>query len=154
MKSHRIRRLIIFFCSAIWLFSGSGALATPQDQEERLTKRVNEYWGYKIKRNFEKSYPYESPEYRQKITLSKYQQSFGPGVEWLSVKVEKVEIKKDLATVRVKIGYRWTMVPVGPKDGFSGTKTENWRMVDGTWYRVKKVKQSSMLKEVEKIKLK
>ena len=145
------RCVICLTVACLVIFSGCAAVVETQanpetavtkgveTQESGIKTRVNEYWGYKIKKDFEKSYLYESPEYRQKITLSKYQQSFGPGVEWLSAKVEKVEVKKDQATVRVKIGYRWTMVPVGPKDGFTGTVTETWRMVDGTWYHVKKV---------------
>lgn len=143
---------MVFFCSAIWLFSVAGASATPQDQQELLTQRVNEYWGLKIKRDFEKSYLYESPEYRKNVPLSKYLTSIGPGIEWLSVKVEKVLVEKDLATVHVKIAYRWSMVPVKSKEGFTGTTSEEWRMVDGIWYHDKK--QSDIASKLEKLKLK
>ena len=122
----------------MWLFGAVGASAASGDQEELLTARVNKYWGHKIKRDFEKTYPYETPEYRQGVDLSEYRRSFGPGVKWLGAAVEKVTFENGLAKVRVKIRYRWTMVSIdGPVSGFTGIADENWRMEDGVWYHVK-----------------
>ncbi len=109
-----------------------------EDQESRIKTRVHEYWGYKIKRDFEKSYLYESPEYRQKVKLVDYLRSFGPGVEWLGAEVDRVEVAGDQATVWVKVNYRWTMIPV--KKTMTGTGKEKWKRMNKTWFHVKKKK--------------
>jgi hypothetical protein len=101
-----------------------------EDQENRVKTRVHEYWGYKIKRDFEKSYLYESPEYRKEVKLVDYLKSFGPGVEWLGAEVDRV------------VRYRWTMVSAGPKEGITSTSTEKWKDVNGTWYHLRKARKT------------
>jgi hypothetical protein len=113
-----------------------------EDQENRVKTRVHEYWGYKIKRDFEKSYLYESPEYRKEVKLVDYLKSFGPGVEWLGAEVDRVEVAGDQATVLVKVRYRWTMVSAGPKEGITSTTKEKWRNVNSIWYHVRKVRKT------------
>ena len=137
-----IARLNLLMGAALGLVVvATWAGATVQDSETQLSQRVSEYWKYKIERNFEKSYAYETPQYRERVPLSEYKQSLGKGVKWLDFQVEKVAVENDAAKVHVKIRYKWTMVSAGPKDGFTGTAAEDWCRVDGTWYHVYKQKQ-------------
>lgn len=104
----------------------------------RIKTRVHEYWGYKIKRDFEKTYLYESPEYRKEVKLVDYLKAFGPGVEWLGAEVDKLEVAGDQATVWVKVNYKWTMIPV--KNTLTSTSKEKWKRMKNTWFHEKKKK--------------
>ena len=151
MRCNTTLILLPIFSLAIWLGGLAGVSAAQEEQKEQLTQRVNEYWGYKINRHFEKSYLYESPEYRQKVPLSTYQQSFGAGIKWLSAEVEKVAVEApDRATVRMKIRYKWTMAKAGPKDGFTGALTENWRRVDDSWYHERTESKKGFMSRLKK----
>ena len=123
----------------------AAALDVAQGEEKLLKTRVLEYWAYKGKKDFEKSYLYETPEYREKVKEADYVKSFGPGVDWLGATVSSVQITGDQATVWVKVEYKWAMIPVNKK--MTGSAKEEWRKIDNTWFHVKKEK--NQLKSTE-----
>jgi hypothetical protein len=127
-----------------------------ESRESLVRARVLEYWNHKIKREFDKSYLYETPEYREQVSLMDYLKSYGSGVEWLNAAVEKVEVAGEQASVWVKVEYRWTMIPT--QKPMIGNAKEDWKWVDDTWFHIKEAKQkwkpkrTDLEKQLEKLK--
>lgn len=110
-----------------------------QDCIEALQKRADEFWGHRVKGKFEKAYEYEDPATVKDVNLTKYVQSIGGGVRWLSAKAEQVTLKEgDIASVLIRIRYQWTFTNDVPKEGFEGTFYDPWKQIDGTWYHIYK----------------
>lgn len=135
----------VIFILFLFLVLCAGCAGMPVGRTETLTERVNQYWGYLIKNDFEKSYLYESPEYRQGVTALGYAKSFGGGVTWLDARVDKIEEKGDEAVVHVEIRYFWNMALVMPKDGMKSTALENWKFVEGVWYHQRFITSDPLL---------
>lgn len=110
------------------------------DLKTRLKKRVEEYWGFKIKRDFEKTYPFETPEYREKAKPAQYATSFGTGAQWLTAVVKKAEVEGNTAKVWVEVTYKWTFAPKEAKS----TALEKWQLVADQWYHVRNEKINPM----------
>ncbi len=106
--------------------------------EEVLKQRVTAYWDYKIKGEFEKSYEYESPLYRNKVDLVNYIRSFGVGTgKWTGVKITGIAIKGELAQVHMKIRVRIGRRIARGKDVELWTAvSEPWMKQGGVWYHV------------------
>lgn len=149
MTSEAIKKLLIVIVICFtFCFSGcsKGILAEP-DPKAQLTKRVNNYWKYKIAKDFEKCYQLEVPEMREKLKLVDYLKSFGGAFVYLEASVDRVEINQDSAKAHINVRYIWTMA-VNPEEGFAGKLEENWRFVEGSWYHQKKhYKKSKDLKQ-------
>ena len=128
-----MHKRIVFILVVLMIFC-TGCAGVPIGQTEMLTERVNQYWGLLLKRDFEKSYMYEAPEYRQEVGIVDYARSFGAGVNWLGARVDKIEEKGNEAVVYVAIRYVWNAMMHMPKDGIESIIAEKWSFVEGAWY--------------------
>lgn len=104
---------------------------------ESLRTRADEFLNLRVKGEMEKAFKYESPESVKDVTLTDYVQSVGGGVRWLSAKADQINLKKDnIASILVRIRYKWTFTPDVPEKGFEGTYYDHWKRIDGTWYHI------------------
>lgn len=142
-------RLHIFCIITLFIVSSCASAQPKGNTESSLKERVTAYWQHKIKREFEKSYLFESPEIREKINLTDYIKVFsGPGV-WKKATISSVAIEGSFATVHVEINY----IIVGvycPEEGLTSTIREYWQLEDGIWYHLSKhlIKAKNKVKKV------
>jgi hypothetical protein len=105
-----------------------------EDEETVLRRRVQEYWSYKIKGEWEKSYLYESPEFREKVSKVAYiNQNRRSIVKWEGFDVLEIWISGEEGHVKVDIKYRY-IIPQTQKGAFEKVAEETWIKKDGQWY--------------------
>lgn len=103
--------------------------------KEALRERVVAYWGFRSRGEYDKSYAFESPVYRKRITLVQYiKRSGNPMVKYRGFEVVKVDkIDEDHAEVRVKVNGEYRVPGARPfvHDMFVN---EQWVRLEGQWY--------------------
>ena len=102
--------------------------------EEALKSRVVKYWDHKVKEEFDKSYEYEDPIFRKKVSMIKYIQSINTSVvKWVGADIENISREDDVANVDMKLKIRVMANPLRyvEKDVYL---KEKWISVDGVWY--------------------
>ncbi len=117
-----------------------GACAGPQaakrvDPEARLVDRAKAYWESRIKGDLLENYRFHEPNFRKLVTFTAFSQ--GRGVTTI-LDYEVKGVKIDGTTGVVSTRYYFTLThpllvkPVTPRwDEIE----EQWRWVDGEWYR-------------------
>jgi len=105
-------------------------------EEEGLRDRIVTYWGYKVKEEFDKSYAFEDPLFRKKITMVNYIRSFNTArAKWVGAEVEDIKIAGDIAEVAMKIKLSITVSSA--RDLIQEAPiNEKWVKVDGLWYHI------------------
>ena len=107
-----------------------------QDAEAVLRGRAQEYWSYKIKGEWDKSYPYELPEFREKNNIVKYIQQNGRSLtKWEEFDILETWTSAEDGFVKVKLKYRY-LIPITQKAAFERVSEEKWIKKDGQWYHV------------------
>jgi hypothetical protein len=102
--------------------------------EAELRERIVRYWNHKVNEEFDKSYTYEDPIYRKKISMTKYIQTINTSiVKWMGADIEKIRLEDDVAYVDIKLKIRVMANPSQYKDVYVPEK-EKWIWVDGVWY--------------------
>ena len=105
-----------------------------EDEETVLRRRAQEYWSYKIKGEWEKSYLYESPEFREKVSKAAYiNQNRRSIVKWEGFDVLEIWISGEEGHVKVDRKYRY-IIPQTQKGAFEKVAEETWIKKDGQWY--------------------
>ncbi len=108
--------------SQAWLFS--------RNKKEELVKRASQYWNSKLTGDLFTCYQLEEPSVRKKVPISQYVKT--GNLIYKSVKITSVDIKKDLATVDVKIKY---IIPaLGSRVVFTDTVKDYWKKIDDNWF--------------------
>lgn len=114
----------------------------PEDQKEaRLRERVNEFWKLRSEAKLADIYKLYDPAYRAAVTQPDFEK-FQGNVVYHSYKIDGVDLKDNIATVKVKtnvevkptliMGQRFTMPP---KDDIVPME---WVWLDNDWYFVYK----------------
>lgn len=108
-----------------------------QDDEAILRGRAQEYWSYKIKGEWDKSYPYESPEYRKEVNISGYiNQNRRMPIKWEGFNAVEIWTSGEEGYVKLNIKYRY-LIPETAKANFERLIEEKWiKSQDGGWYRL------------------
>ena len=107
-----------------------------EDEETVLRRRVQEYWSYKIKGEWDKCYSYESPDYREKVSIVRYiNQNSGSLVKWEGFEIEDIWTSGDEGNVKLNRKYRY-IIPQTKKAAFERAAEEKWVKKDGHWYRL------------------
>ena len=132
-----IRRIAFMLTGIVFLAVGCAGLPRGADGESALRSRVSAFWEHKIKGEFDQAYLLESPDVREKISLTNYIKAQTGGVIWRDVVIESVSIKGDLATVTLKINYAFLGM-FGPKEGISRQINEYWQFQKDGWYRLQR----------------
>lgn len=124
--------LLFLLCSGC---ASTDSLKNAND-EAVLRARVETYWAHKIRGELDKSYEFEDPFYRKKVTLVRYIKSLDTSVvKWLGATVTGIDVKEDSARVEValKVKVRLPMIKTGEDISMI---TEKWVRIDGVWYHV------------------
>ena len=107
-----------------------------EDEETVLRRRVQEYWSCKIKGEWDKCYPYESPDYRERVNIVRYISQNSRGlVKWEGFEIEDLWTSGDEGNVTVNVKYRY-IIPQTQKATFEKAAEEKWVKKDGHWYRL------------------
>ena len=105
-----------------------------EDEETVLRRRVQEYWSYKIRGEWDKSYQYESPEYREKVNLVTYINQWGRfPIRWEGYDIFEVWTSGEEGYVKMNTKYRY-IIPQTNKAAFEKIVEEKWIKKDGQWY--------------------
>lgn len=106
--------------------------------EEVLRHRIMAYWGHKIKKEFDKSYEYEDPLFRKKISMVNYIKGFNIAkASWSGASIEDLKIEGDSAIVDMRVRIKIIVSSSGNLEQDVALK-ERWVKVDGLWYHVPK----------------
>jgi hypothetical protein len=106
-----------------------------ETEEGILKKRVREYWDHRIKGEWDKSYLYELPEYREKVSVLKYINQNGRSlVKWVSYEIMEVAISGEEGKIRLNGKYRY-LAPQTKNAEFQRMIEEQWVKVETQWYR-------------------
>lgn len=125
----------IFF---LIIFSGCATKEAVKNisEEEALRERVMAYWDHKVKQEFDKSYEYEDPLFKKKISPVNYMKGFNIGkVEWSGTKIGGLKIENESAIVDMKIKLK-IIAGVSGNVEHDTLVTEKWVKVDGVWYHI------------------
>lgn len=122
------------------IFSGCSIKDTVKSGSESnkggLRERVAAYWDHKIKEEFDKSYYFEYPYYRQKVTMVNYIKTFNTSVlKWLAATPDEIKQEDDTAEVKVNLKVR-VRPPFMKKYEYDTSVQEKWVKADGIWYHV------------------
>lgn len=138
MEVKKVRKKIVIFL--LFLLALCITQCSPksqivkEDEETVLRRRVQEYWSYKIKGEWEKSYLYESPEFRERVSTAAYidrnKQSI---VKWEGFDVLEIWISGEEGHVKVDRKYRYIILQT-PKGAFEKVAEETWIKKEGQWY--------------------
>ncbi len=105
------------------------------DPQARLVERAKEYWEARVRGDLIETYRFHEPNFRKKVTLTAFLQ--GRGVTTVldyEIKGVKIEGIKGFVTMRIyfTINHPLLVKPVEPR---WDEVEEQWRWVDGEWYR-------------------
>lgn len=129
--------LILMLLSSIGMIQcATKAQLVQEAEEEILKRRVQEYWAHRIKGGWDKSYLYELPEYREKVSVVRYINQFGRSpVKWVEFDILELWISGEKGYVKLNTIYRY-QAPHFQKSPFQRESEEEWIRKDGQWYRV------------------
>lgn len=136
LELNYVVKLAVIF--SLLIFSGCATKEAVKNltDEDQLKERVMAYWSYKVNQEFDKSYEYEAPFFRNTTSLVKYIRSFKSGrLEWKGAEVKSLKIDGSSAIIDLKISIRLDLGPSSKIEHEVPLK-EKWVRVDGTWYNV------------------
>jgi hypothetical protein len=107
-----------------------------EEEEVVLRRRVQEYWSYKIKGEWDRCYEYVSPDYREKLSILAYinQNSRFP-MKWEGFDILEVWTSGEEGYVKMNTKYRY-IIPRTNKAAFERVAEEKWIKKEGHWYRL------------------
>jgi hypothetical protein len=113
------------------------ALMTPEERGTLLRQRITEFWSFMVDAEWLKAYPYYDPFYRIKVSKEGFMSGKGL-LKYYAFNIEQVEIKGNIADVKVKVNFE------APKIVFKDKTTnvprqdriieERWLWIDDNWH--------------------
>lgn len=125
--------LVIFF-----LFISTGCAkkeAIKNSAEEVLRERVMAYWNYKINGEFDKSYEFEDPFYRETVSMVSYIKSFSGAVKWRGLEITGMKIDGEVADIGLNLRLD-VAIPQFNAGTINSAITEKWVNVEGKWHHI------------------
>jgi hypothetical protein len=108
-----------------------------EEEEGVLKRRVQEYWSYRIKGEWERCYLYESPEYREGTKIQAYvTQNARMPIKWEGYEITDLWTYDGEGHVKLDVKYRYLIPKIQEKGVFGRTTGEKWEKKDGQWYRI------------------
>ena len=132
------RWLNILICWMLVTASLSCATAVkPQkiSDTEILRKRVMEYWALKVKRDYDKTYEYEIPSYREKIGMVDYIMKQGQVIRFTDAEIREMDVDGDRARVEVFVRFNYQIPQFEIKKSGDSVR-ERWVKFKGEWYHI------------------
>jgi hypothetical protein len=119
------------------IYSGCAKNAVKKESErEILRTRAAAYWEHKVNGEFDKSYAYEDPFYRKKISMINYIKSIDTSrARWTGAEVLNVALDGPSADVTMKIRIQLAVAGSGQIEHDAVVK-EKWIKSDGIWHHV------------------
>ena len=141
MEVKKVRKkivIILLFLLALCITQCSPKRQIVKEEEEVVLKRrVQEYWSYKIKGEWDKCYPYELPDYREKVNLQRYINENGRSpVKWEGFDIMGIWTSGEEGYAKLNTGYRYLIPKVQKKGVFQRVVEEKWIKKDGNWHRI------------------
>jgi hypothetical protein len=129
--------LICWMLVAVFLSCTPTIKPQKMTDEEALRTRVQEFWGHRIKGEWDKCYLYELPDYREKVNLQRYiNQNRRFILRWVGFSVMEIWTSGEEGYVKLSTEFRY-LVPEAAKKGVSQrTAEEKWIKKDGYWYHL------------------
>lgn len=108
-----------------------------EDEDAVLRTRVQEYWSYRVKGEWERCYQYESPEYREEIKIYAYvvQNARFP-MKWEGYEITDLWTYDGEGHVKLTVKYQYLLPRIQGRGIFGRTTAERWEKKDGQWYRI------------------
>lgn len=105
--------------------------------EEVLRERVMAYWNYRVKQEFDKSYEFEDPIYRKKVSLVSYIKRFGfDPAKMMGVNIKGVQMEDSAAQLDLKAKIE-VRAPGAPRPlTVDMDRKDRWGRIEGIWYHV------------------
>jgi hypothetical protein len=104
--------------------------------EDVLRGRVQEYWSYRIKGQWDKCYQYELPGYKEKISMVAYiNQNSRFLLRWEGYDILELWTSGEEGYVKLNTKYRY-IIPQTNKAAFETVAEEKWEKMNDQWYRV------------------
>ncbi len=143
---HYFQELIIMYHALkillITFFSMTISQASDSFDESVLKERVNSRWQSLITHQFDKTYSYESPNYRQVFSKELYINKFSPIARWSLTKITNITYhsRTKVATVSIEIATQSIMgstsATVGLKEAVNTMIQEKWLFIDKQWWYI------------------
>jgi hypothetical protein len=143
-----VSKLVCVAFFSLIIFSGCSIKDTVKkgSDEKVLRDRIMAFWNHKINKEFDKSYEYEDPLFRKKISMMNYISSFhaeSAKAKWLEASIESIKLEDDIAKVDMKLKLRLFATASQAKAVEHEVPIrEKWVRVDGNWFHV--VKQAGI----------
>jgi len=103
--------------------------------EVDLRERVETYWNYKVKEEFDKTYEYEYLLYRKQVSMMNYIRGFKTTrAKWIEASINDIKIADDNADVAMKVKVRIISSPRNIEQDV--IINERWSNVEGKWYHI------------------
>ncbi|MGB9496610.1 MAG: nuclear transport factor 2 family protein [Dissulfuribacterales bacterium] len=148
MNKNPIMVRALFALAYIWIIllmagcaakpRGAGIVMEPAEKEELLRQRVQEMWHAQANGDRATMYEYYDPFFRARVKKGSFADREIP-IHYYNVVIDSVEIKGNVATVRVSMEYEVKGLPgrLAPIDvpRKATIDHETWLFVDGNWYR-------------------
>lgn len=138
MKPTQAGMILLLLTTAIL---GGCATTAPVSDDELSARIVEERaearWRHIMERDFEQSYEYRSPGFRETTRLRDYEREMARRpFRYLGVEVQPAECEGDRCQVRVRLTYQAVGAPVGQhRVRLTQDMTETWiRLEDQWWY--------------------
>jgi hypothetical protein len=106
-----------------------------EDEEAVLRRRAQEYLTSRVKGEWEKCYQYESPDYKEKLSIVAYvNQNARFPMKWEGYDILELWTSGNEGYVKINIKYRY-IIPQTKKAAFERIAEEKWIKEDNQWYR-------------------
>ena len=114
--------------------AGVGLPPSPQkDPEARLRERASEYWESRKLADLTAQYGFQTPLYRENVTLSVFVRGKGATVI-LSYDIKEVSVKGGDGMVKLKVTYKAVHPMLANRPPAEKELEQGWVRVDGEWY--------------------
>jgi hypothetical protein len=104
-------------------------------ESEILRRRVTEYWALKVKKDFDKTYEYEVPSYREKVTMVDYIMRQGQVIRFTDAEIREMDVDGDRARVEVFVRFNYQIPQFKIKTSGDSIR-EKWAKFKGEWYHI------------------
>jgi hypothetical protein len=138
MKTRTIAGLLMLVSLAV-ILSGC-ATSPPVDSDEDHTRIVMERaearWRTIMDRDFEASYEFRTPGYRQTVHRRDYERDMARRpFRWLAMEARSADCEGDRCEVRVRVTYQAVGAPAGQhRVRLTQDLTETWIRLDDQWW--------------------
>ena len=97
-------RKVLLLLLIFAVVSCAGIRKSPKTGEELLRERVDAYWNLRVEGELDKTYQFEYPLYRKKVSYNSYLRRFSnPTFRFEDIKVTHIDVKDKEANIKLKV---------------------------------------------------